>query len=190
PGPKQGQQPLVDLQVYAPPRPPLPKKPLDPQLFVPSYTNNPFYPPQYQGGFYPGNILYKPNELPIVKNYTINVAGPTDDHMKVNAIYEDILPSKEFVNTSNTIGERINIYNFVRSVFIKQGDGEDINIDGNGDNSLMSYLKFMDLNPYSTSNFTENPYKSLPDDMLIYRSCYPIRYDRYTNSVQCAKNSV
>lgn len=190
PGPQPGQTPLVDLQVYAPPRPAPPKKTIDPQLFVPSYTNTPFYPPQYQGGYYPENILYRPNQLPIIKNYTINVSGPTDDHTKVSAIYEDILPSKQFVNTSNTIGERINVYNFVRSVFIKQGDGEDINLDGKGENSLMSYLKFMDLNPYSTSNFTENPYKSLPEDMLIYRSCYPIRYDRYSNSVQCAKNSV
>jgi hypothetical protein len=196
PRPAPGQKPLVDLQVYTPPKPPAPRRTVDPALFVPMHTTTPHYPPQYQymhgQGLVPGYqhpFLYKPNEIPVIKNYTINVGGPEDDHAKVSAIYEDILPSKEFVNTSNTLGERLNIYNFVRSIFIRQSDGEDINL-GNGQNSLLSYLKLMDLNPYSSHHFTENPYKSLPDNMLIYRSCYPIRFDRHTHTVQCASNSI
>ena len=112
------------------------------------------------------------------------------DHSKISAIYEDILPTNQLVSTSNTLGERINIYNFVRSVFIKQSDGEDIDLNGRGQNSLLSYLKFLDLNPYNTYHFSKNPYRGLPDDMLIYRSCYPIRYDERTGMVQCAPNSI
>lgn len=126
----------------------------------------------------------------IIKNYNINVSGPMTDHARLSAIYEDVLPGKHFSNTSNTLGERLNLYNFIRSIFIKQHDGEDIDLEGSGSNSLMSYLKFMEINPYHSSHFTNNPYKSLPDDMLIYNSCYPIRYDKYSASVQCAPNSV
>lgn len=183
PRPLPEQKPLVDLQIYEPIRP-LPKKSIDPKLYLPYYTTTPFYPPQY-------SLCQQSNlQVPIIKNYSINVTGPTTDHAKLSAIYEDILPSKQFSNTSNTLGERINIYNFVRSVFVKQGDGEDIDLEGKRENSLLNYLKFMELNPYHSSHFTDNPYKSLPDDMLIYRSCYPVRYDKYSGSVQCAINSI
>lgn len=197
PGPKQ--KPLVDLQVWEASKPRAPKPPLaqalrdiDPALYVPAYTTAPQFPPQWQasaGYGYPP-WMYNPAQYPIIKNYSINVAGPSADHQRVSAIYEDILPAKQFNSTSNTLGERLNIYDFVRSVFIKQGDGEDIDIDGSGKNSLLSYLKFMELNPYHTSHFTDNPYISLPDDMLIYRSCYPVRYDRNYQQVECAPNSI
>jgi antirestriction protein len=162
---------------------------------MPFYSKSPFYPPQYSS--VPGGpnghqpIHYgAPPDMPLVKNYTINVSGPTADHSKVSAIYEDVLPINQFSNTSNTIGERINIYNFVRSVFIKEGDGEDIDIQGSGRNSLLSYLKFIELNPYNPNQVSMNPYKGLPNNMIIYRSCYPIRLHQSSNSVQCAKNSV
>src|SRR5690606_8553454 len=144
-----GQTPIVDLQVYeaVKPRPP-PKKQLDASMFVPQFANTPFYPPQWN----PYNQTFRtPIEMPVIKNYTINVSGPMDDHAKLNAIYEDILPSKIYANTSNSIGERVNMYTFIRSVFIKHSDGEDINLSGGG-NSIISYLKFLDLNPYNTNN--------------------------------------
>jgi hypothetical protein len=188
--PKTGQQPLVDLQVYEPTKPPRPPRQVDPALFAPIHNTTPFFPPQYQLPGMQQPYYYVPNRMPIVKNYSINVSGPITDHGKVNTIFEDILPRTQFVNTSNTLGERIDIYQFVRSVFVRHHDGEDIDLEGAGDNSLLSYLKFMELNPYNTNHFSKNPYQGLPNDMLIYRSCYPIRWDRYSNSVQCAKNSV
>lgn len=154
---------------------------------MPIPAQSPYFPPQYNP-YWPYYIPQTMN--PIIKTYNINAGGPTADHTKLSMIYEDVLPSKQFANTSNTLGERLNIYNFVRSVFIKINDGEDIDIDGRGDNSLLSYLKFMELNPYNSNQFTNNPYKGLPDDMLIYRSCYPIRYDERTNNIQCAPNSI
>jgi len=181
------QKPLVDLQVYEPTKP-KPKRNVNPALYMPINTQHPFMPPQYQ---MPGSMVYgPPNQMPIIKNYSINVSGPIADHGRVNAIYEDILPTKQFAGTLNTLGERLNIDHFVRSVFIKQYDGEDIDLEGSGENSILSYLKFMELNPYNTNHFTDNPYKSLPDDMLIYRSCYPIRFDRKEHAIQCAKNSI
>jgi hypothetical protein len=152
---------------------------------MPVYTSHPFAPPQYQQPQY-----YMTNQPPIIKNYTIDVTGPVTNHGKLNMIFEDVLPSTQFSNTSNTIGERLNIYQFIRSVFVKSHDGENIKLEGDGDNSLLSYLKFMELNPYNTNQFSNNPYKGLPDDMLIYRSCYPIRFDKSSLSINCAKSSL
>lgn len=195
--PAPGQKPIVDLQVYNTYRPPQkPKQEFDPALFVPQVIPNPYnYPPQwynqYSGYGAPAAFGSSPFAMPVIKNYSINVTGPLDDHMKLNTIIEDVLPSKQFSNSYNTVGERKNIHSFVRSTFIKQGDGEDIKIHGGGSSdSLMSYLKFLELNPYNTDHFTTNPYKSLPDGILIYRSCYPIRYERYGSTTQCAPNSI
>jgi len=186
--PRGAQNPLVDLQVYEPAKKPFVKREVDPALFMPMYNANPLMmPPQYGNQYGPYMI---PNQLPIVKNYSINVAGPTVDHGKVNFIFEDVLPKTDLSDTSNTLGERVNMLQFVRSIFIKHYDGEDIDITGKGDNSLLSYLKFMELNPYNTNHISNNPYKGLPKDMLIYNSCYPIKWDKFSNSVQCANNSV
>lgn len=184
--PMVGQKPIVDLQVYEPYKP-RPKKPsVDPSYFVPVSTNCPYYPPQYSGM---PPFMYAPNHnIPIIKNYSINM-GPEIDHVAVTSIFEDVLPTKQYENTMVSLGERVNILNFVRSVFIKQHDGEQITLDGSGERSLVSYLRFTDLNPYDTSQFTNNPYMSLPNGMLLYRSCYPIRYDKDRSTTICAMNS-
>ena len=180
-------KPLVDLQVYEPDRPQNKRPIIEPALYAPIGIPNPYsMPPQMFG--YP--YQYVPNNIPVLKNYNINITGPSVDHHRVSTIFEDILPKAQFNNTPNTLSERLNILNFIRSVFIKQNDGEDIDINGKTNNSLLSYLKFMELNPYNTNHFSNNPYEGLPNDMLIYRSCYPIRYDKTTGLVQCAKNSV
>jgi len=72
---------------------------------------------------------------------------------------------------------------------VKHHDGEEVSLE-DGDNSLLSYLKFLELNPYSHQSFSNNPYKGLPKGMLIYRSCYTIRYDHATGGVKCAKESI
>lgn len=188
----QFNKPIVDLQVYQPPKPRpqnlKDKDAINPAMYMPISTQNPYFPPQYNP-YWPH--YYNPQLVsPVIKTYNINTGGPFDNHAKLSAIYEDILPTKQFVNTSNTIGERVNMHNFVRSVFIKYHDGEDIDLDGKGKSGLLNYLKFLELNPYNTNQFDSNPYKSLPDDMLIYRSCYPIRYDDKSNTIQCAPNSI
>jgi hypothetical protein len=185
-------QPLVDLQVYETEKNTQKKPTIEPALYAPIGVPYPYNAmPQYMN--YPNTYPYQyvpNNNIPLLKNYNINISGPSVDHGKVSTIFEDILPKAQFNNMPNTLGERLNILNFIRSVFIKQNDGEDIDINGKTDNSLLSYLKFMELNPYNKNHFSKNPYKGLPDDMLIYRSCYPIRYDKNTGLVQCAKNSI
>jgi len=180
-------QPLVDLQVYNPPRPPPKKKPeISPAMYMPIPGQTPYFPPQFNP-MWP--YFYSPQMVsPVIKQYSIN-DGPFVNYSTLSVVKEDSLPG-QFDNTSNSLGERINMYNFVRSVFIKHYDGEDIDLDGKGSNSLLSYLKFLELNPYHKSVDTKNPYRGLPNDMVIYRSCYPIRYDEKTNSVQCAINSI
>ena len=37
---------------------------------------------------------------------------------------------------------------------------------------------------------SSNPYSSLPDIMIIYRSCYPIRMDQASNKITCSKTSI
>jgi len=179
-------KPMVNFQLYEPqrkPPPPRSKKPLDTRFFIPSHTNVPHYPPQFN--------LWNPNHnLPIVKHYTITGTGPLADHARLNNIYEDILPEQEINDTFNTVNERINIYDFIRSVYVRQDDGESIALGGKIKHNLLSYLKFMELNPYSTYQFSLNPYKGLPDGMLIYRSCYPIRYNKNTHGVDCARDSL
>lgn len=165
-------------------------------------TQNPYMPPQMaQVGnmMYPFPHGYMPSmpamttaagQLPIVKNYSINTSGPTDDHMKLSMIYEDVLPKMGFQATSTTVGERLSMLDFVRSVMLKRSDGEEISLDGKDENNLLSYLKFLELNPYSQSSYTNNPYRGLPDGMLIYRSCYPIRHNPKTGAVECAQEAI
>nr|QBK88778.1 MAG: uncharacterized protein LCMiAC01_04600 [Mimivirus LCMiAC01] len=185
------QNPLVNLQVYPFPRPPKPR-PKGPraEFYMPISTTVPTYPPQYMTAYPMGPPFYKPATFPIIKNYEISVAGPTVDHNRVSAIYEDVIPSNKFNDTFLTIEERYNMHNFIRSIFVKRGDGEDIGLDDLANNSISRYLKFMELNPYNTSRYSNNPYMGLPDNMLIYRSCYPIRLDKTVNSTQCAANSL
>lgn len=180
------QKPLVDLQVYQEDKPRADKPKINPAFYAPIPSQGIYTPPQYnhQWPYFLNSVMTNP----IVKQYNINT-GPFVDYTSINVIKEDSLPS-HLVNTSNSLGERINLYNFVRSVFIKHHDGEDINLDGKGNNSLLSYLKFLDLNPYNPASYPDNPYKGLPDNMILYRSCYPIRYDQTSNSVQCSPNSI
>ena len=53
----------------------------------------------------------------------------------------------------------------------------------------MSHIKFDELNPYNRQRYTNNPFSELPDNYLIYRSCYPIRKDGLSNSIVCAKDA-
>lgn len=188
---RPGQQPIVDfsLTVTPPPRPPSKPRPKpDPSIFDPIYTHTQQY--SYP---YPSRFVWPPVYPPKViinKEYKINTTDPLNDHGRVNMIYEDVLPSSQFSDTSNTLEERVNILNYVRSKFIKQNDGENIGLDDSNNNSIARFVKYGKLNPYNTYRYSNNPYKGLPDNMLIYSSCYPVRYDRTINTTLCAANSL
>lgn len=181
-GPVQrGNNPIVDLKVYEAQKPfKKKKKTVDPALFMPMATPGPFFPPQYTGR--------QPN-VTAVKNYTINVQGISKPG-QLSMIFEDILPKKEFSTTMSTVNERIDIHNFIRSCLVSHHDGQDMDITGFGSDSLLSYLRLLELNPYRTDKINFNPYKSLPDDLIIYSACYPQRYDSRDGFTQCARTSV
>jgi len=175
---KAGQAPPASRVVYPSPYVPIP---------------NPYYP-QMANPMYPWQ--YTPYNVPVIKSYKIDMPTPAGGHMQMSNIYEDMLPGPiDFINTFNSLGERMMMYNFVRSVLIKQSDGEDISMaeDKSGPKDMLnifSYIKLMDLNPYHNDRIGLNPYIDLPDNMLLYRSCYPIRLDPSTNLIMCAKNSI
>jgi hypothetical protein len=177
------QQPMVNLQVYQPPKPKPP--PRQPQSYMPYYMPNPFNPAQF--GAYMQHAYQQP---PIIKEYNINIDGMRGDHLRAGMIYEDVLPSNISLGSANSLGERVTIFDFIRSIMFSKGDGEDINVDSDGHDSILSHLKFMDLNPYNSYKFSNNPYKGLPYGFLLYRSCYPIRHNtRSQSDVICASNS-
>lgn len=181
---------MVNLQVYQQAKQAAPKQagtymPL-PGTVQPNMVGNYLHP--YPG--YDSSYSYIPQMVPIVNNFRIETKGPLDNHARLSMLYEDILPSKQFMTSINTLDERIHMYEFVRSVLIKDKDGEDIMVFSNNYNTLLNYIKFMDLNPYNTDIYSANPYHGLPIDMLLYRSCYPIKYNSTNSSVMCSKNSI
>lgn len=187
-----GMNPIVNLQVYQPPKPKprdfteLDINKLDASMFMPTYMANPFIPPQYGlvNSMMPAQAPVAPT---ILKNYTINAPGPVGMHEKISYIYEDMLPTINIPGKITTLRERNALQHYLRSILFPRNDGQDINLDERS-NSLMQHLKYMEMNPYNTYDLEQNPYKSLPRDFIIYRSCYPII--REDGTTKCAKNSI
>jgi hypothetical protein len=148
--------------------------------------------PNLQHLFAPSTAFsYGPNiQLPMQKVYNINLPGPTGGHVEMNKIYENVLPGKDVQFAFITLGERLTMYDYVRQILVKTSDGEDICLDSTDSNSLMSYIKFMELNPGYYSPLFRNPYRGLPYGLLIYRSCFPIQVEQRTHAVICAKDSL
>ena len=155
-----------------------------PQVYPPGFVPvpNPYYPamnPQYAYG-------YKPNQIPVQKYYNITLSNPVGNHSTVNDIYEDMIPGDKQDFTLTSIFERTQLTNFIRSMILEKGDGEDITISPGPNKTLLSYLRLLELNPYSIG---KNPYKSLSRGFLLYNSAYPIRYKQDNNSIEVAKHS-
>jgi hypothetical protein len=182
--------PLVNLQLYQQPPPKRDPKEIKPSMYHQPYAPSPFVPPQMFGQT-PMNYQ-QVLSAPIIKTYNISSKGPLDNHQRLNLIYEDVLPHipHSGSDTMETINERITMYNFIKSSIFSNFDGSDIGL-GDEQNTLLSYLKFDELNPFNTNRFSLNPYKGLPNGMLIYRSCYPIRKDPTSSyDIICSSNAM
>lgn len=187
--PTKQPEPLLNLQLYQPPKPKQQQSStFDPYTINPIAMPTPFFPPQFSYPYGQGAHPLQP--INVIKQYNINSVGPTGDHITANMVYEDAMPTKQFNASFNTLGERLTLNSFIKNTLFNKGNGTDITLDGTGNNSLISFIKFMDLNPYNSYKFSKNPYKGMPKDMLWYRSCYPIRHDPQGGSVTCAKDSV
>jgi hypothetical protein len=184
-GQKPPLQPTINFQYYQPPPKPREQpKSIDPNMFMPIYPQSLAYPPQWS--YYGGAQIALP---PIIKNIQINTDGPSGNHERLFIVNEDVMPTKPVIPSLTTIGERLTVYQFVRSSIFNNTDGTDIGLSGKSQNSLLSFIKFGELNPYNTYKFSDNPYKGLPDDFLIYSTCYPIRHQESYGGVSCAKDS-
>jgi hypothetical protein len=124
--------------------------------------------------------------------YNVTFANPS----KVKEFKEDILPSRDesmLKYSMTTMSERLIIYQYIRSVLIRQSDGENINFISDKSAevlNLLSYLRILDLQPSKQDKIKNNPYGLLPKRLVIYNSCYPIRVDRASYNVGCAKNNI
>jgi len=124
--------------------------------------------------------------------YNVTFANPS----KVKEFKEDILPSRDesmLKYSMTTMSERLIIYQYIRSVLIRQSDGENINFISDKSAevlNLLSYLRILDLQPSKQDRIKNNPYGLLPKRLVIYNSCYPIRVDRASYNVGCAKNNI
>jgi hypothetical protein len=129
-------------------------------------------------------------KMPVQQIYNISLPGPTGGHVEMNKIYEIVMPGKDGKMSSTTMGERLQTYDYIRQILVKTNDGEEISLDSDGQDSLMSYIKFMELNPNYYSPIQSNPYKGLPYGLLIYRSCFGIKLDEKSQSITCSKDSL
>lgn len=187
--PEKGQEPLLNLQLYQPPKPKPPQQRPNPAVFFPNYVPNPFNPADYAN-----YMQYQYGNIPLIKEYNINIGGVSGSHISTAILYEDIMPLKNVSTSFSTIGERMMMYEYVRSNLFQHGDGYDMAIDdsihgGGNSKNLLSKIKFMDLNPYNSSRFTNNPYRGLPFGFFLFRSCYPIRHNTQVATAMCAPNS-
>jgi hypothetical protein len=191
---KISKDPLLELKVN---QPQITQQP-QPQIYPSPYINlnNTYDPmPSQYTQFQPWQ--YAPANIPVIKKFNINLGGINGDPIKVANIYEDILPNEDNPagNTFNTIKERMIIHNYIRSIFIKTGDGEEVLIGGSNNTkteitNLLAHIKLLELNPYHFNRLTNNPYKTLPKNFIIYRSCYPIKMNQYNNNIECSKSSI
>jgi hypothetical protein len=153
---------------------------------------NPAYIPIYDGtdgnvmAGYPMNNMMNPvYQEPMQKVYNISLANPMGNYTTINRVYEDILPGDPRTLNFNSIHDRINLIDFMRNIILDTGDGEEMNVTG-GKNSLLSFIKMLELNPYTLN---KNPYEDLPNNFMLYRGGYPIRYDQTKNNINISKSS-
>lgn len=190
------QQSLLKFELNQPQQLPYNPAMMPQQIYPSPYVPipNPYYPYAPNGSV---PWAFTPNNIPVIKRYNISLGGPNGDITKIANLYEDILPSSGNVmnNTFNTLKERMIIHRYIRSIFVKTGDGEELLINGGPNNTnseitnLLSHVKLLEINPYHFNRGTDNPYKTLPDNFVMYRSCYPIRMGK-TNNVECSKSSI
>lgn len=189
PAPQKGQEPMLDLKLYNPPKKPNPMMDKQANLPIePIALSTPFIPPQFQNYL---NTFMKQYTTPFIyKDYNIQIGGPNANHMFASMVYEDALPSSEIFSSYKSLKERNSLLDYTRSTFITVSDGEFIDWKG-GPMSLNSRLKLIELTPYRSNKYNgSNPYTNAEPGLLLYKSCYPIFYDKNNGMAQCQKNSV
>jgi hypothetical protein len=137
---------------------------------------------------------YDPKGLNVNKKYNITMNGVGNISF-ANHLFQDVLPTQQIKqNRMTTLSERNILYNYIRSILVKRGDGEEIPTTGSKKQpeliNLLSYMKVLDINPYHFSRITDNIYETLPDRFVMFNSCYPIRYDNESRNIGCATDRI
>jgi hypothetical protein len=118
------------------------------------------------------------NKIPVQKIYNISIGDPSVDTNILHTVYEDMIPGDRYPLNNLTLENRKQIRNFIRSLIIKERDGEIMNITAGKDgDSFRSYFRIGQFNPYSIS---QNPYDDLAKGFTLYSSAYPLRLDDKT----------
>lgn len=172
--PLLAEQKIYDLTNKSKPQPYIPTEVLSHNPFA--THGHPLHPWETQ-----------PNKVHVVKPVTMSFANPVNgNHMTINRVYEDMLPGDRFVFSLKSVFERKQLTNFFRSMILENGDGEELSISTGSKRTLLSYIKLLEVNPYSID---KNPYKSLSKGFLLYSSAYPIRHEPEINRLNIAKQS-
>lgn len=189
PDPKKPQTSMDPMKLYE-------QQGIYPSPYVP--IPNPYYP-MGSNPYYP--YSYQMGQMPLIKKYNITISNENGDLTKLHDLYEDVLPQKNGITqkTLTTIAERSIIYQYLRSIFVRHSDGEDISFNQSTNPnqntykpelvSLLSHIKIMEFNPYHFSRITNNPYSTIPENFVMFRSCYPIRLGM-NGTVQCAMDNI
>ena len=127
-----------------------------------------------------------PNQPPIHKIYNISLSDPLGNHSLINKVYEDVLPGDQTTYSFIKLNEREAIKYFMRNSILDKYDGEEFSLKG-GDKSLLSWVKIFDINPYTLGS---SPYEDIPYNFLLYRSAYPIRYNKEAHVLKTTPNSM
>ena len=129
---------------------------------------------------------FVPGQPPIQKIYNISLSDPLGNHSLINRIYEDVLPGDQTTFSFIKLTERETIKNFMRNSILEKYDGEELSLKG-GDNSLLSWVKIFDVNPYTLK---QTPYEDIPNGFLLYRTAYPIRYSKEEHVIKTTPSSM
>lgn len=131
-------------------------------------------------------------DLPVQNIWNITAPSPAGDgHVKMDEIYEIALPTKNRKFSFSTLGERLQMHDYIRQILVSNGDGEDIGLEScKGQKNILSYLKVMEIGPNRYNLLNDNPYRSLPHGMILYKTCFPITLEIASKKTICAKNSM
>lgn len=178
---------MFDLKVFNPSKPPPRKDPIKQKMMnLPGNEilfSTPYVPSQFQN--YMNQQFDKYAHPFIYKDYNINLNGLNTNHIMAQRVFEDILPPDDVYSSFKSLRERNVLCDYIRSTFITNDDGEHKDFSG-GKESLNSRLNLIELTPFMPHNLTNNKYKNRPKNMLMYSSCYPIKYNEKTKRCDCA----
>ena len=146
-------------------------------------------------------------QLPTITNNTIIYNDyPYQNMYRQNMIYEDILPQDLLPNNILTISDRLQTCQYIKSNILdsyvknshdKMYIGETLStminklnqkINEHKVNDIYAKIKSIRFNPYMINlNNTNTPFNNMPQNFLLYQSCYPIK--KVNTLIECANEN-